>query len=252
MIRALAALLILSTGQLRAEQVVAGLSKDEVAITANFDGSDILIYGAVKRDAPVPADAPMNVIITVSGPVDAVMVRKKDRRFGIWVNTEAVEVDAAPSFYAVAATGELDQVLRAIEDLRYKISIPSAIRSVGAPAEVEDAVQFTDALIRIRTEKDLYQQRDNSVEFYDETLFSTTIDLPANLVEGPYTTRIFLLRDGMVVDYYSTEILVNKVGLERWIYDLAQTQPLIYGFLSLFIAIAAGWLASAVFRYIRF
>ena len=251
MIRALALLFCLITMPLAAEEVVAGLSRDEVQITANFDGSDILIYGAVKRDSPA-ASKPMEVIITVSGPEQAVNVRKKAWRFGIWVNASAVEVDEAPSFYAVASTGALKQVLTRTEDLRHRISIPRAIRSVGAPSTVANAAEFTEALIRIRTANNLYQQLDNSVKLYDQTLFSTTIDLPANLVEGPYDTRIFLVRDGIVVDDYETIINVNKVGLERWIYDLAHQKPLVYGLLSLFIAITAGWMASAIFRYIRF
>jgi len=251
MIRTLALLFCLFALPLAAEEVVASLSRDEVAITANFDGSDILIYGAVKRNAPA-ATEPMEVIITVAGPEQVVNVRKKAWRFGIWVNASAVEVDKAPSFYAVASSGALEDVLTRTEDLRYRVSIPRAIRSVGAPSSVENAAEFTEALIRIRTAKNLYQKLDNSVEFYDQTLFSTTIDLPANLVEGPYETRIFLVRDGTVVDEYETVINVNKVGLERWIFDLAHDQPLIYGLLSLFIAIVAGWLASAVFRYIRF
>lgn len=251
MIRALLAALCLLAAPAAAEEVVAGLSRDEVAITANFNGSDILIYGAVKRVAP-PAEGPMEVVITVSGPVQPVNVRKKDRRFGIWVNTDMVEVDGAPSFYAVAASGVLTEVLSRTSDLRHRISIPRAIRSVGAPSSVANAEDFTTALIRIRSDKNLYQNLDSSVKLYDETLFSTTVDLPANLVEGPYNTRIFLVRGGVVVDDYETVINVNKVGLERWIYDLAHEQPLIYGLLSLFIAIAAGWTASALFRYIRF
>jgi uncharacterized protein (TIGR02186 family) len=250
-IRVLAFLFCVIALPLAAEEVVADLSKDEVAITANFDGSDILIYGAVKRETP-PADGPMEVIITVSGPKQAVNVRKKDWRFGIWVNASAVEVDEAPSFYAVASSGALSKVLTRTEDLRHQISIPRAIRSVGAPSTVENAAEFTEALIRIRTDKNLYQQLDNSVNLFDETLFSTTIDLPANLVEGPYDTHIYLVRNGLVIDDYETVINVNKVGLERWIYDLAHERPLIYGLLSLFIAIVAGWMASAVFRYIRF
>lgn len=251
MIRSLALLFCLFALPLAAEEVVASLSRDEVEITANFDGSDILIYGAVKRNSPAAAE-PMEVIITVAGPEQVVNVRKKAWRFGIWVNASAVEVDKAPSFYAVASSGALEDVLTRTEDLRYRVSIPRAIRSVGAPSSVENAAEFTEALIRIRTAKNLYQKLDNSVEFYDQTLFSTTIDLPANLVEGPYETRIFLVRDGTVVDEYETVINVNKVGLERWIFDLAHDQPLVYGLLSLFIAIVAGWLASAVFRYIRF
>ena len=34
----------------RPEQIVAGMSRDDVDITTNFDGSDIIIYGAIKRE----------------------------------------------------------------------------------------------------------------------------------------------------------------------------------------------------------
>ncbi len=234
-----------------AEQVVAGLSRDEVAITANFDGSDILIYGAVKRDREPDQSEPLHVIITVAGPSEPVTVRKKDKRYGIWVNTEAAEVDLAPSFYAVATTAPLQEILSFTEDLRHHVSIPKAIRAVGVTDMVQHPRDFTNALIRIRTNANLYQYLNAAIDLRDDTLFSTQIDLPANLVEGPYRTSIFLTRGGTVVDRFDTVIDVNKVGLERWIYDLAHNQPLIYGILSLTIAIAAGWGASAIFRVIR-
>ena len=49
---------------------------------------------------------------------------------------------------------------------------------------------------------------------------------------------------------YTTDIDVKKVGLERWLYNLAHDQALIYGLMSLAIAIAAGWAASAFFRMV--
>lgn len=243
--------LLLGIVPLNAEEVVAGLSRDEVSITANFDGSDILIYGAVKRTAPPDAESDMGVIITVSGPSEPLKVRKKDRRLGIWINVDSVEIDSAPSFYAVSTSGPLGDILRETDDLRHSITIPKAIRLVGAADGLRDLEEFTDALVRIRMADDLYQVRENAVKLYEETLFSTAIDLPANLVEGDYLTHIYLTRNGQVIDDVTTIIQVKKVGLERWIYNLAHNQPLIYGLLSLFIAIAAGWLASAVFRYIR-
>ncbi len=231
-----------------AETVVAGLSRDAINITANFEGSEILIFGAVSRDAPAP-DGDLEVIITVEGPSLPVAVRRKDRRFGIWVNTDVVEVDAAPSFYAVATTSAFDEVITQTEDLRHQVSIPNAIRAVGIG--VEDGESFTSALIRIRERGDLYQTIEGGVTLRNETLFDTSIQLPANLVEGDYRTRIFLTRGGNVIDVYEQDIAVRKVGLERFIYNLAHDRPLVYGILSLVIAIAAGWLASAVFRYIR-
>lgn len=252
MIRALVVLLLLVGPVVAEEQVVAGLSQNRIGITANFDGSEILIFGAVKREKPAPsADGPLEVIITVAGPSLPVTVRRKAKRWGIWVNTDAVEVDLAPSFYAVATSAPFEQVLSNVEDLRYKVSIPRAIRSVGAPMTVIDAANFTEAVIRIRTNNELYQVRENTVDVSEETLFDTSVALPANLTEGNYTARILLTRSGKVVDVYSTEIFVQKVGLERWIFALAHERPLVYGLLSLFIAISAGWMASAVFKYIR-
>ncbi len=232
-----------------AEQVVAGLSQDAISITANFDGSEILIFGAVRREAPPPGSDPMEVIITVEGPSRPVTVRRKARRFGIWVNTDAAEIDGAPTFYAVSTTVPFGEALSHTEDLRHRVSIPWAIRAVGT--EVADQAAFTDGLMRIRLNESLYQMNEGTVRFREETLFDTAVRLPANLVEGDYQTRIFLTRGGEVVDVFEQAIPVRKVGLERWIYNLAHQQPLMYGILSLVIAIAAGWVASAVFRYIR-
>lgn len=235
----------------RAEEVVAGLSQNRISITTNFDGSEILIFGAVKREAEIPEDGPLHVVVTVAGPSEPVTVRKKDKRFGIWINTEAIEVDSAPSFYAVATSGPWAETLAATEDLRHRVSVRRAIRSVGAPEDVADAARFTDALIRIREAGGLYQTQIGAVRVAEQTLFNTSIALPANLTEGPYAVRFLLTRNGRVLDVHDSEIFVQKVGLERFLYNLAHDQPLAYGLLSLFIAIAAGWGASAVFRYVR-
>lgn len=234
-----------------AEQVVAGLSSDSVAITASFDGSDILIYGAVKRETPIPQGEPLQVIITVEAPAQALTVWRKERRFGIWLNTENVEIGAAPGFYAVATSGPLDQILRPDWDSRYRISLPLALRAFGGKLEVEDAVPYTEALMRLRELNGLYRLDEGSVKLVDQTLFRADVNLPANLIEGDYKTRIFLLRDGEVVDVYRAPIEVRKVGLERWLYRLAFDQPLLYGLMSLAVAVAAGWGASAAFRKLR-
>jgi uncharacterized protein (TIGR02186 family) len=252
MIWRLALLCLLFAAPLRAEEeVVAGLSQARVSITTGFEGSEILVFGAVKRSAPAPLDPPLHVIVTVAGPTLPVTVRKKDRRFGIWLNAEAVEVDAAPSFYAISTTAPLSEILSETEDLRHRISINRAIRAADAGQAEGGPAPFTEALIRIRREDGLYQIRENTVALAEDTLFRTGIALPANLTEGTYTTRIFLTRGGEVIDAYETRIGVQKVGLERWIYTLAHARPLAYGLLSLSIAIAAGWGASTVFRMMR-
>ena len=243
------ALLMLLPLAANSEEVVLGLSQDEVAITATFEGSDILIFGAVKREEPVADPGTLDVIITVAAPPQPVTVRRKGRVMGIWANVASAEVSAAPPFYAVATTGPLPEVLAASEDLLHAITIPRVIHTEDGG--IEGTRAFSEALIRIRAGEDLYQVLEGAVDIEEDTLFRARIELPANLTEGAYVTRIFLTREGRVVDIYETSIDVHKVGLERFLYNLAHGQPLIYGLMSLAIAIAAGWGASAAFRALQ-
>lgn len=228
----------------RAEQVVAAMSQSRISITANFDGSVILAFGAIKRDAPTP-DTPLDIILTVSGPEQIEVIRRKARRAGIWVNVEAETLPYAPSFYTVASTGPLDSILPQETNEIWKITAEERI----LPNMRGEASR--EALMRLRRDDGLYSRREGTVDLVQETLFRTSLALPANLVEGDYTTRIFLLRDGSVVDSYATIIDVQKVGIERWLYNLAYNQALIYGLLSLALAAVSGWAASEIFRLLR-
>lgn len=247
----LALLLGLAAAPAGAAKLVTGVSRDQVAITATFDGSEILVYGAVARDAPLSPDTRQDVIITLEGPSQTLIVRKKARVFGIWANKESVTVDSAPSFYSVSSTRPLAEVLSHTENLRYHVSVPLAIREIGGTATAKHPRKFIDALIQIRMHQGAYESNPDAVRFRDGTLFSTRVKLPANLTEGTYKLRIFLTQDRRVVDMSETGILVEKAGLERWLFNLSADEPALYGILSLFIAIAAGWLASAVFQFLR-
>jgi len=251
MIRLLMFFLLIGSHAMASERVVAGLSQNRVSITANFDGTGILVFGAVKRFTPLPDGGPLQVIVTVTGPSVPVTVRRKSRKLGIWINADSVNIDRAPTFYAVASTAPISEILSDADDLRNGISIKYMIHSVYLGANAPDAKPFSQAIVRIRKKNGFYSQTGGIVTLSEDTLFRAQFALPSNLVEGNYLARIFLTRDKKVIDSYQTKITVRKVGLERWLFNLAHERPLIYGLLSLTIAIFAGWLASAVFRYFR-
>ena len=234
------------------ESVVTGLSTDNIALTADFNGSELFVFGAIRRDGPVPAAVgPLDIVITVKGPKRPVTVRHKQRRFGIWVNTDTVKVRQAPSFYAVATTRPLDDILSETERLRYGIGMDQAVRRVSGSTTVADTTPFTQALVRLREANGSYALLDGKVSVAEDTLFQTRIDMPANLVEGDYAAEFFLIRDRAVVSSAATIITVEKTGIERWLYNLSRQRPLAYGLMSVALALAAGWLAAAAFRLAR-
>ncbi|MEL6425510.1 MAG: TIGR02186 family protein [Pseudomonadota bacterium] len=265
----LTVLLLLTALPGGAEQTVVDLSQNSVSITASFDGSEIFIFGAVKRETRIPDDrGPLHVIISIEGPGrlilrsedprrlgrwsnDPVLVRRKERTLGIWVNADAVEVDEAPHFFALASTAPVEDILSYTDALRHRIGLNHVVKLIDAPGNVADVQDFREAVIRIRGNEGLFVELPGSVKLTDETLFNTEIELPANIVEGDYRARVFLLRDKAVIDAYETVIAVRKTGLERWVYTLAHEQPFIYGILSIAVALFAGWAAAEVFRRIR-
>lgn len=234
-----------------AQQVIAGLSQSRISISADFDGSELLIFGAIKHETPALDLDALGVLVTIAGPSQRLTVRRKDRKALIWINDAATQIARAPSFYAVSTSGPLSQILSVTADLQHRITVPRAVRTIGAPMAGDHPLAFTEALIRIRERQNLYQTNIGAVRVRQGILFDTSVALPANLVEGLYTARIFLTRSSRVVAAFETSITVEKVGLERFLYALAHERPLAYGMLSLVIAIAAGWGASAVFRYVR-
>ncbi|MCB1388982.1 MAG: TIGR02186 family protein [Rhodobacteraceae bacterium] len=243
-----------------ASEIVGALSQNRVSLTASFSGSEILIFGAIRRDADevtaeeaaeARGDEDFDVVIVIEGPRQPVAVWRKDRRAGIWMNVDSVSLDSVPSFYAVATTGPLNQILTPETDAAFRISARQAIRAEQVGDGSPQSLLFAEALLRIRERSSHYLALDRFVHLDRDILFRANVRLPANLTEGAYTTRMYLVQGGDVVSQFRTAIFVRKDGFERWLHELAYDQPLIYGFLALAIALVAGWGASALFRLIR-
>ena len=93
----LAYLVVVLVSTAQAEEIVLGMSQDQVAITATFDGSNILVFGAIKREQEIPK-TPLHVIVSISGPATPVIVRRKEHFFGIWANINSFPQSLGPKF----------------------------------------------------------------------------------------------------------------------------------------------------------
>ena len=231
------------------EEVVARLNQTNVSITTGFTGSEIVVFGAIKREAPPPKGSQLDVVVAISGPSRPAIVRRKQQVLGIWLNGAGVRIESAPSVYMVASSRPLPQAVSDAAARGYRLGVDRAVRLADIPDWVEQPQDYVDALIRLRREQGLYFAEERGVEIQQDTLFDAEIPLPARLIEGRYLARIFLLRGGEVVDVEVASIFVHKVGLERWLYHMAMERSALYGILSLALALGAGWLASTFFRF---
>ena len=234
------------------EKLQMGVSIDSVPVSSSFSGRDIVIFGAIETDDQAELyRGGYDVIIEVMGQPTNAIVRKKDRVGGIWINTSAREYEEVPSFYSVLSSRRLGDVA----DLSVLSVMGLGIDYLKAKpvdrANIQEFLtqgEFSTALRRIRIEDQLFYENPQSVQRLSPSLFRATLPLPANMPIGEVTVRGYLFHKGQQIDSIEQRFLVEKVGFEKWIYDLAHQYSLIYGILAVLLAIFTGWFANLVFR----
>lgn len=224
----------------RAEGLVADLTSHLIAITTGFTGASVVLFGAT--------DGPGNVIVAVRGPEREMTVRRKSRVAGIWVNTQQVTFANVPSFYAVAASRPVADILSPAAAAFYHLGIANLklVAATPAPSVVVDA--FRTALDRTQQEAGLFVERMGKVDFLGEQLFRTTIMFPSNVPTGTYLVEVFLVRDNDIVSGQTTPLVVSKVGVDASVFEFSTRQPGFYGAIAVLTAVVAGWLASLPLR----
>lgn len=224
----------------RAQQLVADLSSHLVAITTGFTGTEVVLFGST--------DGPGDVAVVVTGPRTTATVRRKARIAGIWVNRDKVVFEQVPSFYVVATNRPLEQFVRAPVLERHQIGLPHLRLDPRYQTIAGELPDYRAALVRTKQRAGLYGITLGQVTFLGARLFRTNIYFPANVPTGLYTVEVFLIRDGDVVTAQTTPLVVSKVGFSAEVFEFARSQPFSYGVAAVLGAVAAGWLAGAVFR----
>jgi uncharacterized protein (TIGR02186 family) len=230
--------LLLPGPDLRAQALVADLTNHLVGITTGFTGTSVVLFGAT--------DGPGDVVVVVRGPPREISVRRKSRVGPIWANTQSARFPDVPSYYAVASSRPLEEIVAPAARQLYEIGLDNL--RLGARKERPRMDEFRAALIRTQQREGLFGQEVGKINFLGERLFRTTINLPANVPTGTYAVQVFLVRDRDVVTGQTTPLIISKVGVDAELYDFADRRAALYGFVAVFTAMMAGWLASLPFR----
>ncbi len=239
-----AAWLIMSAGATRAQSedppVVVDLSKDFVAITAGFTGTEVLLFGTFEGKG--------QVIVIVEGPANNATIRMKERVAGIWVNGSEVSFEHVPAFYQILATEELGDWLPQSLREEYHIGLDHLnIRPLG-DVSPGDKKMFRDALIRNKQEAGHYGRGPGKMRLVGGRLFRSTVFFPADVQVGVYSIRTFLIQDQKVVSTQVLPLAINKTGMEAELYRAAHQHSALYGLAAIVIAVLAGLGGNMLFR----
>lgn len=232
------------------EAIQIGLSTNKVTITADFRGADLTIFGSVDNSDPLVArQGRYDIIVVLEGPAQDIVVRRKDRVLGVWVNMQSETFTNVPVSYSVATTRQPQDITDTSSYKRLSLGADNLhiepLDRTDPPVTIDE---FRQALRDRKAAAGLFNMRVGGVEFLSQSLFRASLPLSPSVPVGTHKARAFLFKNGVFIKESSAQLSIVKSGFEQTIYRFSTNHGPSYGILATLLAVVTGWLGRIVFR----
>jgi uncharacterized protein (TIGR02186 family) len=229
-------------------KLVPDVSQREINIQSRFTGETLTLFGAIIYPRGVVPEGQIDVAVVLRGPTEPIIVREKKRVAGIWVNASSIDFRSAPTYYAIASSRPISQIIDARTAAIYELGLNRLQLSPTGEIDSAELRRFRSGLVDLNRRDGLYAEAKNGVNITDQVLYRARLAIPSSVPEGRYVAETLLIRNGRVIvadDGVTVEI--NKTGFERFITIMSQQYSLIYGALAVVISLLLGWIAGLAF-----
>jgi len=243
-------LLLLAWGALTAERepvLVPEVSQSRIAVRQGFTGARLLLYGAVIDPGAAGSAGDYDIVVVLKGPAEPVRIREKERFIGMWMNAESSDFRSAPSFFAVASSRPIDQIVDERTAAIYELGTDFIQLSPSGQIDPEEQARFSRGLVELRRRQGLYQENPGGVRISEKVLYQARIDLPSTVTTGRYTAETFAVSKGRVVASATARIEVVKDGLGGQVVAASKRWSFFYGLGAIALSLGMGWTAGRMF-----
>lgn len=235
----------------RAENLITGLSFDEINITSDFNGTTLLVFGTVDKMSNVGGERTIedyDIFVSIEGPRAPQTIRRKERIAGIWINGASVDYLNMPASYLLVGSRESSDpaVTDTLKELGVGLDNLSFGRMPGIAALREGDV-FNEAVVRLKSDQALFNER-VAIEPLGENLFRARFNIPPLVPVGEHVVTTHLMYQGETIASTTMNLAIKKIGFEQFMYEIAHEYGYLYGIVAVLVAMVTGWLGSVLFR----
>ena len=226
--------------------LVPEVSQHDVKVRQGFTGTELLLFGAVL-DPRGRAGQGYDIVVVLKGPSEPIRLREKERFAGIWINADSTDLRSVPSFFAVASSRPIEQIVDEKTAAIYEFGTRYIQLSPSGNINPEEQRRFRLGLVDLKQRQGLYKEDMDGVGITESVLYQARISLPSNVTTGTYTAETFAVTGGRVIASAESQVEVRKVGLEREVEYFSQNFGLLYGALAVMLSVLMGWGAGRLF-----
>jgi uncharacterized protein (TIGR02186 family) len=236
-----------------AERLVTSISRHQVMVNSSFAGTSIVLFGTVEPDTPASRRraAGYDVVVTVTGPKQTIVERRKERVLGIWTNIGSRTFLNVPSYLAVLSNQPLEQISNRETVRQLQLGLADKLLPQELGNDVGDVARgdlFRTNFLRLKMQHQLYIEKTNGVTLLTPTVFRAEIPVPAEAPIGNYDVDVKAFADGALLTRTNSAFEIVKVGFEQFVATAAKEYGMLYGITTAMMAIMTGWFAAVVFR----
>lgn len=221
------------------------LDRNVIRIDSGFSGDSILLYGARNVGG--------HVVTVVRGPAADAVIRRKERKFGVWLNTDSYTLPHAPRYLFIASDGTWRDYSNQTGSLAELLKIPAGLLPFTPTALRHTRAQpFIDAWVRYQGAQKSFAAPENYIIHTAEPLFQMRIPFSDRLPRGIYTVETYVLDStGRMLAGNILPLEVYKSGVDGWIYNISRDYPVWYGLAAVFLAVFIGVMGHFMAAYGR-
>jgi uncharacterized protein (TIGR02186 family) len=227
--------------------LTAKANHDHITIDFFYHGSSVSIRGISEPGT--------DLVIKITSPEGHQLLKKKGKVGGmLWMNVGQLKFENTPNFYEIFSTKKVEDILSKEEMEKNVIGFPALAKHVEITpvANEEEKAKWFDEFVKFKQDSNVYTSSfgkvttslnaDGKQEYYILT------DWPYQAQPGDYLVTVYAVKDHKVVEQATSKVNVEQVGMVKSLAGMAKDTPAVYGFLSIGVALSAGFGVSMVFR----
>jgi len=217
-----------------------------IGVDLFFSGATLHVLGTIP--------AGQQAAVYCVGKEGPLRLKKKGRVLGLlWMNTADIFVESVPSLYILATSAPVARLAPA--DVLARLGVGWDALEAGAnirgPSSAEEGHALFRELVRMKTHEGLYALAESAALIKPaasgELEVLADLPLPALSPPGDYQVRLVAFGGGEGVLVGETPLRIRQQGATAFVSRMALERGLLFGVVSVVVAIAAGMLTGIAF-----
>jgi uncharacterized protein (TIGR02186 family) len=230
--------------------LVPEVSQHEIRVRQGFTGTEMLLFGAILDPSGRRAREGYDIVVVLKGPTQPILLREKAKTLGIWINANSTAFRSAPSFFAVASSRPIGEIVDDRTAAIYELGRDFLQLSPTGAIDPKEQARFTAGLVDLRQREGLYKEDGHGVTIQSGVLYQARIAMPSSVVTGRYTAETFAIARRRVIASAIADVEVKKTGFERLVAEKAENSSLFYGLVAMALSVLMGWIAGRLFALV--